>query len=393
MPGLEGVRALAIVMVILIHYTTAATGGFVGVDLFFVLSGFLITTLLLEEHAEHGRISLRGFYRRRVVRLGPALLALIVVDLVIRGVQGGQPALVAAIPIVAKPLSFVGNWLSMDGSPTNEFDPTWSLAVEEQFYIVWSAALVLLVGRGWSAARIGRRAALAGVLVSVWCLAVYLITDDWMRAIFGSDTRSAGLFFGAALACARFSGATARVPAAVARWGGRVGLAALLVFCFVGTPIDYLHLWGLALTAMAVLLVASIVDGRDPVLRWASTRRPVLWTGKVSYGLYLWNTMAQIFVIMLLGTDRWVVALVGIPLTVAMASLSFRFVERPVSRWARARVAARAGASDAAELAASSDAAAEAHPDGHPVVIDLRTAQVEPEADGVADAARLSTTA
>jgi peptidoglycan/LPS O-acetylase OafA/YrhL len=141
-PALDGIRGLAIALVVSMHAFGFPAGGFIGVDLFFVLSGFLITTLLLEEVEATGRISLRDFYERRVRRLLPALLVLLIVYSVVEAARGRS-----VLPAVAGLFYFsnFSNFLHLTAWRTNALDHLWSLAEEEQFYLVWPPILILLV--------------------------------------------------------------------------------------------------------------------------------------------------------------------------------------------------------------------------------------------------------
>jgi peptidoglycan/LPS O-acetylase OafA/YrhL len=150
-PELDGLRAVAVLAVVLYHLhgpQAPILGGFLGVDLFFVLSGFLITRLLLEDHRRRGSISLRSFYRRRMARLFPALavvLAFVTLDAVTIGSGGPRTQLLAG---VAATIGYSANWLWGTGHAFGTLDAMWSLSVEEQFYVVWPFAFLLIMRRG-----------------------------------------------------------------------------------------------------------------------------------------------------------------------------------------------------------------------------------------------------
>jgi len=203
--GLDGVRAIAVVLVILFHLSPGAvTGGFIGVDLFFVVSGFLITSLLLREYAAAGRISLRGFWTRRARRLLPALVLLLLACSTAAYAIGGD-VLVGIGQQLLGAITFSSNWLFLAAS-SNYFDATtpelfrnlWSLAVEEQFYLVWPLLLVLVLLRVPRWVRIAAAAVLA-VGSAAWMAALFT-PDNATRVYYGTDTHFFGIAIGAALA-------------------------------------------------------------------------------------------------------------------------------------------------------------------------------------------------
>ena len=234
-PGLDGLRAVAVAAVLLFHAGFHwMPGGFLGVDVFFVLSGFLITSLLLREFERSGRISLRSFWARRVRRLFPALLVLLAAVSVYAGLAGADGRRPLSLDGLAA-LGYFANWrfvFSHQGyfartGPPSLLQHTWSLSIEEQFYVVWPLVLALLLRR-----RRPRRAVLAvaltGAVASAVAMALLAPGGDHSRAYYGSDTHAQGLLIGAALAVV-----LARAPALSARarraWGlvGGVSLAAM----------------------------------------------------------------------------------------------------------------------------------------------------------------------
>ncbi|RQX06450.1 acyltransferase family protein, partial [Micromonospora globispora] len=210
-PALDGVRALAVAAVLAFHGGVAALpGGFLGVDAFFVLSGFLITSLLLAEHRDAGRIDLVAFWGRRVRRLLPALLlVLVVVLLVSRQLMPGTELGALRWDALAA-LGYVANWrmanrggdyFAATGSPS-PLQHTWSLGIEEQFYLVWPLLLIVLLA--WAARRRRLGVALLVILVgavgSALAAALLFAPDAVDRVYYGTDTRAVALLVGAALA-------------------------------------------------------------------------------------------------------------------------------------------------------------------------------------------------
>ncbi|WP_422647289.1 acyltransferase family protein [Actinoalloteichus caeruleus] len=395
-PALDGLRGAAVTGVLLFH-TGAMPGGFLGVDLFLVLSGFLITGLLLREVESTGRIALVPFWGRRLRRLFPALaLVLAGVTLVVWVLERlGAP--VADRGMVSTTLSdalwsqsFLVNWhlLAQDASYWDAFGQSrvfghlWSIAVEEQFYLVWPVlvgAVLWAVSRFWSR-RPGRSASavftltLAGAGVSLLLMIMMVDPADPTRVYTGTDTRAFSLLLGGAAATAaarRWFQHLVEAHHALSGW--LIGTLALgiLVFWVLadGTATPGLFTGGLfghaAACAVLVGLCAAVTTSgeRDPgamppsplpvrVLR----ARAMTWVGGISYSLYLWHWP----VIVLMPPHQypalpaWAHATFVIGISLALAVASKRLVEDPIrfrARWARGRTGlVLFGASSAALL-------------------------------------------
>lgn len=348
--GLDGLRAIAIIAVLAFHLNAAwLPGGFLGVDVFFVVSGFLITTLLVREHRRSGTIALRSFWVRRARRLLPALVACVLVSVLIARIVSGD-LLVHVGRQVLGALTFSTNWVEITAG-SSYFDQTapqlfmnfWSLAVEEQFYLVWPLATLLLV----RLARPGTRmvvalsiAAVSTVLMAAW----YQPGADATRVYYGTDTHVMGLMLGAALA---FAWATPKVverlrPSGWGSWGRLVVPAAAvllgLLFLAFDESQDATFRGGFFLASLATtFLVIGVLDRRPGELTALQrvTAHPVAtWIGVRSYSIYLWHWP----VILIVGQDTpstpgtishvltraWCVLV-----TVALADLTYRFVETP----------------------------------------------------------------
>ncbi|WP_129784245.1 acyltransferase family protein [Promicromonospora panici] len=350
-PGLDGLRALAVVAVVAFHLAPAwVPGGFLGVDVFFVVSGFLITTLLLREITSTNRIRLPRFWVRRARRLLPALgLVLITCIPVARLVE---PDLTVGIGRqLLGALTFSTNWVEI-AAGTDYFDETqpellrilWSLAIEEQFYLLWPVLLVVLLVTVRSAAwRV--RVVLAAALVSVLAMTLlftplYGPGADPTRVYYGTDTHAFGLLLGAAMtlrwakASPVLQGARARVlpPLALA------GLIALVLLLRSDSPLTY-PLGLLAASLLALVLVLACDAARtEPTWFTALLEVGVLrWVGERSYGIYLWHWPVVCVVTAAVGaqpgTVWWAVAIgLTVVLTVVLAAASYRWVELPVRR-------------------------------------------------------------
>ncbi len=306
MVGLDGLRAVAVAAVVLYHADADwLPGGFLGVDVFFVLSGFLITSLLLIELERTGRIRFGQFYLRRARRLLPALLAVLAVTGVLVATVAFDVAAAYRRDLPGA-LLYYSNWSSIltdasyfefIGRPTM-LAHLWSLAVEEQFYLVWP--LICLALYRWGGARRVGQAALTGALLSTLAMAVGSFVSgmpleaDPSRLYYGSDTHSMGILLGAALAVVWRPGRTSPVLRAQARWvitaAGVLGLAMLgWAFTTLGEYSTFLYRGGfLCVAGMSALVVAAASHRGVPFGRWLGNR-PMRWLGLRSYGIYLWH--------------------------------------------------------------------------------------------------------
>lgn len=333
MPSLDGMRGIAVLLVIIFHGRTGIIpGGYFGVDIFFVLSGFLITSILLREYSKTGNINLANFYLRRVLRIVPALALMMMayasVALLIR-----MDLRIPFGDIIASGL-FISNWTqAFDLGFTNYLDHTWSLSVEEQFYLLWPATLIFLLRR--LALRDVLVTVLASVLlIMVWRILLFLDGASLERIYRGFDTRVDALLLGAGLACflalpdsrARF-----RLSSEALNF---IKASTLLLVCILvwSNRLDPAMILGgysfVAVFTAAVILVLS--QDQATFFRRCLEWRPLVVVGKLSYGLYLWHFM--IFKIMRLEFYASIptVNTVGVALTFAAAVASYLLLERPL---------------------------------------------------------------
>ena len=348
--GLDALRALAVLMVVVYHLNLAgiANGGFLGVDLFFVISGFLITSLLLAEHQETGRIALIPFFVRRFHRLFPPFAAMVLVCtwLTPHLAPKAYAQLIADLPFSF----YLSNWWQIYSQQSyfeglhnpRIFQHLWSLAIEEQYYLVWPVLLIALLRRG-SRQALGL-VCLALALLSTLLMAYWYTYEmegaDPSRVYFGSDTHVMGLFIGAGLACfwnpkTHADGSLpfcrdARVRIPLALWA----LSALL---WMGwnwhDQIPFVYLGGFALfsccSALMIVLVtdpAPLVQFKWPVVDHA--RDLVRWIGTRSYSLYLWHWPVFIWINPEDASDLWVAAQ-RLVVTGLAAECSYRLTELP----------------------------------------------------------------
>lgn len=308
-------------------------GGAIGVEIFFVLSGFLISRLLLHELDVTGQISLRRFYGRRALRLLPALLVVClfcgIATLAVPALSGLRGNMWSNIPIV---LSYFENWYRiLTGIRPMLLGQSWSLAVEEQFYIVWPAVLLLL------AARLAPRRLVLAMAVLLTLQLCYLADAvsrgwGWWRLYSGTDTDAFALLIGVLLACSErawlFEQAR-RSPPMIA-WAATcalVAIAALVPSVTVGFVTTFCLLGAVATALLIWALLRGPVVGLTKLLRW----RPVQWIGLRSYGIYLWHypILSAAYVA---GVPRIAIVFVGPPLSLLAAAASYRLVEQPFLR-------------------------------------------------------------
>jgi peptidoglycan/LPS O-acetylase OafA/YrhL len=335
LPALDGLRGLAILLVVVSHLdpTVVRYGGAVGVTLFFVLSGYLITTLLLAERSQHGRVDLRAFYARRALRLLPALLLIVSVIPAVMLLVDDPRFGPRYIPIAGIVLLYLSDFVRAIGLDLDVFGHTWSLAVEEQFYLLWPLALGLLIARSrGNSRRLSRLVVGLAAIAAAWrLLAATVLPFDW--AYFAPDTNAFALLFGCALACRERSHGLRTpswtLPAAVA---GLVALALVPSVDLYGTDLTVLAYGVVPAAAVAVLAVAGARQHPWGLL----TSVPLRWLGTVSYGLYLWHEA-----LLLLRPDgqpwSYPARFAVVATSVAAAWLSWKLVEQPIQRRRRHR--------------------------------------------------------
>lgn len=342
--GIDGLRALAVTAVLLYHADVSwVPGGFLGVDVFFVISGYLITSLLLAEAVADGRISLGRFWARRARRLLPAL-GLLLIGVTIAALVGAHDAVDRLRGDVLAAVTYSSNWWQIVRGETY-FDSfgrppllrhLWSLAVEEQLYIV----LPLLVGAATSLGWVRRRRALAvvvllGALGSWILLAALWRVDDPSRAWFGTDTRAGGLLVGVAFALLwpmgerrRWSG-FARVSIDAAAVSSIVALSILVVVLDASDPA--LPRWGFAVASVVAGIAVVALSGPGSRVARLLSLRPIQWIGTRSYAIYLWHW--PVFVLARadrdIAFDGWRPLAARLLLTGVLAEASWRAVEQP----------------------------------------------------------------
>jgi len=346
-PKLDALRAVSAVLVMLYHFGLPVPAGF-GVMCFFVISGFLITKLLLDEHEQTGRVSLRGFYLRRAFRIFPAFYVywlLATVWLVFRGrIIWGQ---------AASSFFYVCNYYQgLHHYPSSAYSRTWSLAVEEQFYLVWPWLFCRLAGRRGALLKL-----LAGLIGSIWLLRIVLVAvsvpEEYLYTAF--ECRADAIFVGCALAIALRNGAGARLWTALcaspARMLPTVALLAAAVAGerFLGT--NFRDAGGnIVEPLLFACLIVQLLGTPCRMLDWLDSR-PVRFLGTISYSTYLYHGLVAL--------PAALPAAANILPSYAVATLSYLGVERPLLRlrdrlrWGGAKAAAAATGASGREIGRS----------------------------------------
>ena len=354
-PALDGIRAVAVALVLADHGgIPGLSGGFLGVDVFFVLSGFLITSLLLDELDRNGRIALRGFWIRRARRLLPALIVMVLAVVAARDLF--PPEAIAALRDDAVAAFFwIANWAFVaqkadyfsHGATPSPLQHTWSLGVEEQYYLIWPLLLIAVAAVFRARARWAVFGlATVGVLASATGAILFTSEATLNRIYFGTDTRAQALLVGAAAAALLvrdWSTLTMGGPYLRnrwLRWVARilpfVGLAVLAAAAHYATGAAREFRGGLLIIVAlaAVLVVAPVALEQDGPVARVLAWRPLVWLGAISYGVYLWHW--PIFLALngeRTGWSGWSLFALRCAATVAMAAASWWLLEQPIRNW------------------------------------------------------------
>jgi peptidoglycan/LPS O-acetylase OafA/YrhL len=327
--ALDGLRAVAVLSVVIHHaWGAALPGGWVGVDVFFVLSGHLITSLLVAEHASTGRISVSRFYLRRALRLLPALALALPLGVGLAAIARPDLA-TATVHEALAAAAYVANWwVALGGDPqTGLLSHTWSLSVEEQFYVVWPLALCALLALG------GRRLSLWATVGAVALVVVQRHMIAGVGTNFRTDTRADSLLVGCAIALLAAGCQLHRVPLRAVRLHAAVGTAVvLLTAALVGNaaalPAEGLTIVACAAGAIVVAIAVRPLELPSRLLAW----RPLAALGRRSYGVYLFHFPLVAGVIVPRLGPGPVAAAVAVAGSTLIACASYRYLEAPFLR-------------------------------------------------------------
>jgi len=353
LPALDGLRGAAVIGVLFFH-DDRLRGGYLGVDLFFVLSGFLITSLIVAEHRASGRLDLKAFWIRRARRLFPAILALL-------------PAVGLYAAIFAKPaemarirgdgiatLFYFANWRAIFAGKSywdlfnapSPLEHTWSLAIEEQFYVLWPLISFFVLSRAASGSPSGGRGRVERALLvtstglaiaSGVAMALLYSADSTSRAYMGTDTRGASILAGAALACV-IAGRDTGASRALVRGLDGAGIVAIVGLGVAWARLDgqsaFLYRGGFWLAEVAALvLIACASVGAEGLVAKGFSIAPLRWAGLASYGIYLWHwPIYTLLSKQRAGFGGWGLTALRLGLTIAVAAVSYRFLEQPIRK-------------------------------------------------------------
>ena len=345
--GLDGIRAIAVIMVLAYHLKLALfKSGFLGVTVFFVLSGYLITGILISEVEEEGTIDLKNFWLRRIRRLVPAVMSMAVVIIFVSAVVNKIIFTKGCKDFLASVLGFNNWWQIFNkvsyfeaaGVPS-PFTHCWSLAIETKFYLIYPLILLgiykLVKSRGEGRAK--RGLLFAGVTLLLALISVILMIvlfdpqQDASRAYYGTDTRAFSLLFGALLAILwEYRMVPRRLSASVNMVLGSVSFAVLLVMTIaINGSSNFWYRGGQFVGTILTVLVIYTVSGRKTWLSRFLSNPVLKWIGDRSYSIYLWHYPIILLISKGIKASWWI-TLIEIVLSVVLAELSYRFIETPI---------------------------------------------------------------
>lgn len=345
--GLDGIRAIAVIMVLAYHLKLALfKSGFLGVTVFFVLSGYLITGILISEVEEKGTIDLKNFWLRRIRRLVPAVMSMAVVIIFVSAVVNRVIFTKGCKDFVASVLGFNNWWQIFNkvsyfeaaGAPS-PFTHCWSLAIETQFYLIYPLILLAVykLAKGRGNGRAKRGLLIAGVTLLLALISVILMAalfnpqQDVSRVYYGTDTRAFSLLFGALLAILwEYRMVPRKLSAGINMVLGTVSLVVLIVMTMtISGSSNFWYRGGQFVGTILTVLVVYAVSGRKTLLSRFLSNPVLKWIGDRSYSIYLWHYPIILLISKGIKASWWI-TLIEIVLSVVLAELSYRFIETPI---------------------------------------------------------------
>jgi peptidoglycan/LPS O-acetylase OafA/YrhL len=335
-PALDGLRAVSVLAVLLFHLRIGYPGGFLGVDIFFVLSGYLITTILLRDFQQHGRIRFGYFYMRRVRRLVPALVGTLFLTWMVWSLL---PKAGPFVPAATASLFYYANWyMCLNGSASmGALAHTWSLSVEEQFYIVWPFLMVVLLMVCRDPKRQGRIVFTLVALLAIARAALYCL-DSMLGTYFSTLARADAILIGSGCALLTSGGSGAGEF-----WAGRrgtliawaCGITIVILSAFLTIESDFLFMGGLSFIALyAAAVMVHLAQSRSGLMTRLMANRFAVAIGKRSYGIYLYHFPVFIACGAWASSNAWWntagLPIVKVTAALLIAWLSYRFLEQPL---------------------------------------------------------------
>lgn len=326
-PQLDGLRGIAVLLVIIFHSAPdILPGGYLGVDMFFVLSGYLITRILVSEHTATGRISMKEFYKRRALRLFPAFYSMLIILSFLALFRTDPIFHLKAIAISG---SYLMNWARAFETRFEVYlGHTWSLSIEEQFYIIYPVILLFLLNT------INRQNIwkwILSLLVIVFVWRMYLITSgaNLNRTYNGFDTRADSLLFGCLISIIKFNYLSIKymfLPFIMSLF--------FIIYCslFVTIKNDWMNYYGFTLAAISSgFIILHAVNNPTSIFSQLAATMPLVKIGKISYGMYLWHYPILYGVVRFIDYPPFILVACMV-LTIGVASLSFKYIESPALR-------------------------------------------------------------
>jgi len=324
-PSIDGLRAIAVILVVFFHARLAGfSGGFVGVDVFFVLSGYLITSILRSEITATGTVNLVSFYWNRALRLYPPLIMMLAVWAMLIPFQYPD---IDTLRNGAIALFYLSDYFLAFGTLKGHLGHTWSLAVEEHFYMIWP--LVVLATRRFSNQQLCVVLAIFFVLATTWRIVDFSLWDSWQRTYHRFDTRLAGLALGATIAVLpkRFDSEIYEKLASFALF--------FIIFFAVILRWNSLFALSIGMTLTHIATACFLLATRNQTLSVCKllSARPLVYLGVLSYSIYLWHF--PITKVLLKYTSNETTLAIVLPTSIILAAVSFELVEKPLRKFRR----------------------------------------------------------